>query len=199
MIDALKRSTKPITVVCLAPLTNMALALRLAPEVCQDHIKEIVWMGGAAFSGGNHKSWTEANAGYDPEAAEIVLSCGIPIRMYTWDVYVKVIHTTEMVSTIEKQATSSWSRLGYRLLDRDIKHWGVGEAMIGDAGAVAIVIDPKLCTTKHMNVRIELQGQHTRGMTVVDARGPVSEPDELKLPSNVHVVTGVDSSGILNL
>jgi pyrimidine-specific ribonucleoside hydrolase len=49
-----------------------------------------VWMGGAAAAGGNATSWAEANAFYDPEAAHVVLSAGLPITIYTWDVYLKV-------------------------------------------------------------------------------------------------------------
>lgn len=46
------------------------------------------------------------------------------------------------------------------------------EAMIGDAGAVAVVIDPASCVSKmrRMHVAMEMRGQHTRGMTVVDPR-----------------------------
>ena len=40
-----------------------------------------MWMGGATSRGGNATQWGEANSVYDPEAAHIVLTAGIPITM----------------------------------------------------------------------------------------------------------------------
>lgn len=59
--------------------------------------------------------------------------------------------------------------------EHDVTHASVlcrdaDEALIGDAGAVAVVIDASLGTCRDYNVRMELQGQHTRGMTVLDPR-----------------------------
>lgn len=54
-----------------------------------------MWMGGAAAAGGNATSWAEANAFYDPEAAHVVLSAGLPITIYTWDVYLKVMKISQ--------------------------------------------------------------------------------------------------------
>lgn len=71
--------------------------LRLAPSLCREKISRIVWMGGATSVGGNATAWAEANACYDPEAAHIVLTSGIQLMMYTWDVYLKVEHTKEEV------------------------------------------------------------------------------------------------------
>ena len=78
-----EEETSPITIIALAPLTNIAMALRRAPEAFADRTKleRIVWMGGALAGGGNATAWAEANAFYDPEAAAAVLSSGVPITM----------------------------------------------------------------------------------------------------------------------
>ena len=65
-----------------------------------------------------------------------------------------------------------------------------------DAGAVAAVIAPEAVSTKHMHVAVELQGRHTRGMTVVDPRDEVFPPDLPKQPPNVHVVVDVDAEAL---
>lgn len=211
LVDCLRKAPAPVTLICLAPLTNIALALRLAPDVLATKVERLVWMGGGAFHGGNQKPWTEANAGYDPEATHIVLSSGLPILMYTWDVYTKLIHTTDMMRGMgimdvdlgEQEegsaARSSWSRLASRLIYRDIRHWGGTEAMVGDAGAVAAVIAPSAVTSRKMNVRVELQGGITRGMTVVDPRENVSPPDVPVLAPNVDVAVDIDVAALLKV
>lgn len=75
-----------LTIVALAPLTNLALALRLDPTLAT-RIDRIVLMGGASRSGGNATPWAEANIRDDPEAAHIVFTSGIDIVMYPWDVF----------------------------------------------------------------------------------------------------------------
>ena len=81
-----------------------------------------------------------------------------------------------------------------------MKHFGeVPAAQIGDAGAVAAAIDPSVLTTKRMHVAVELRGQHTRGMTVVDPREWVMPPDRPKQPENANVSTGVDSAAVKRL
>ena len=79
-----ENSDPPLTIIALAPLTNIASVLRLRPDLCKRAIERIVWMGGSAFAGGNASQWGEANAEYDPEAAHIVLQSGVEITMYTW-------------------------------------------------------------------------------------------------------------------
>jgi inosine-uridine nucleoside N-ribohydrolase len=73
-----------ITFCCLAPLTNIALALAKEPRVAT-HIKEIVLMGGAFSEGGNITPAAEFNIFVDPEAAKRVLECGAPITMIPLD------------------------------------------------------------------------------------------------------------------
>jgi len=178
--------------------------LRLAPSLCREKISRIVWMGGATSVGGNATAWAEANACYDPEAAHIVLTSGIQLMMYTWDVYLKVEHTKEEVLSAAVKADkgeggahpASWAALSARLLCRDMAHFGTETAQIGDGGAVAAIINPGAVTTKYMHVAVELEGAHTRGMTVVDQRDCVFPPDKEMEPPNVHVVVNVDGDAL---
>ena len=78
-----------MTLVPLAPLTNIALLLRTHPEVAAG-LREIVFMGGAAHVG-NATASAEFNVFHDPEAAAVVLDAasepGIPVTMYGLDVF----------------------------------------------------------------------------------------------------------------
>lgn len=89
LIQTLLAAPEPITLIPLAPLTNIGAALRLEPRIGLK-IAQIVLMGGSAFAGGNASPWAEANIYYDPEAAHIVFTSGLPIVMYGWDVFVQV-------------------------------------------------------------------------------------------------------------
>jgi inosine-uridine nucleoside N-ribohydrolase len=77
LLETLKESTEKVTIVALAPLTNIAKAIRSDATTMRTKVDRIVWMGGAVAAGGNATSWAEANAFYDPEAAHIVLSSGL--------------------------------------------------------------------------------------------------------------------------
>jgi len=71
---------KSITLCPLGPLTNIATALQRAPDIT-GAIEEIVLMGGGYFEGGNITPSAEFNIYVDPEAADIVFRCGVPITV----------------------------------------------------------------------------------------------------------------------
>ena len=60
IVDTLRAAEErgeQLTLIALAPLTNVAMALRLEPELCRRALGRVVWMGGAAFKGGNASQW----------------------------------------------------------------------------------------------------------------------------------------------
>ena len=190
LIETLMAADEPITLVPLAPLTNVGVALRVEPRI-KEKIEQVVLMGGSAFAGGNATQWAEANIFYDPEAAHILFTSGLPIIMYGWDVYVQVGFARHEVQAFV-DSPNPWAQFAARLMQFELDNFGLGVAYIGDAGAVAAVIQPEGLTTRHMHVAVELQGAQTRGMTVVDPRGLVIAPDKLPEPPNVHVGVAVD-------
>lgn len=77
-----------ITLLAVGPLTNLALALRAAPEIAT-LIAEVVVMGGAFGAGGrggNLTPFAEANIYNDPEAAARVLTAAWPVTLVGLDV-----------------------------------------------------------------------------------------------------------------
>ena len=197
LIETLMAAPEPITLIPLAPLTNIGTALRLEPRI-GEKIEQIVLMGGSAFAGGNATQWAEANIFYDPEAAHIVFSSGLPIVMYGWDVYVQVEFTRQEVQEF-LDSPNPRAQFAGRLMMYDINTFGLEAAGIGDAGAVAAVIQPQGLTTRHMHVTVELHGAETRGMTVVDPRTMVITPDRPPRPANVQVGVAVDAQAFKEL
>ena len=165
-------SGRRITLVTLAPLTNVALLLRTYPETAAG-IERLVFMGGSA-GGGNATAAAEFNVWHDPEAAAIVLAAchelGVPATMYGLDVFYEPRITMAEAARLGTAPAGSAARLAGELIAFQGRRVGSDLATIGDAGAVCAVIDPAGLTTRPMPVRVELSGSWTRGRTVVDTR-----------------------------
>lgn len=185
---------RPVTLVPLAPLTNIALLLRTHPDVA-GQIDRVVLMGGGA-TGGNVTAAAEFNVWHDPEAAAIVLASGVPVLMYGLDVFYDVTLDAADAAGLAASADPG-ARLAGRLVDHQLRRAGGAAATIGDAGAVAAVIEPALVTTQRHRVRVELSGAWTRGQTVVDRRAaPAAAAGDRTGPpaSEVDVALAVDGA-----
>ena len=85
IVDTVKANPDEITIVLLVPFTNMAMAMLMEAGLTS-LVKQIVVMGGAAFTHGNASPAAEANILNDPEAADIVFGADCPIVMVGLDV-----------------------------------------------------------------------------------------------------------------
>ncbi|MBC7463679.1 MAG: nucleoside hydrolase [Actinobacteria bacterium] len=164
-----EESVEPITLVATGPLTNIALFLKLYPQLISK-IAHIVFMGGSAGRG-NRSPYAEFNIWMDPEAAEVVLHSGLPLTMCGLDVTHEALVTTEVFAEIQKLDTHlSTTVVGLLHFFRE-KYYEVFEMPdppLHDPVAIAVLIDPTVVTSKFVNVEVELEGVHTRGATVVD-------------------------------
>jgi len=77
LISEIERHPGEVTILALGPMTNIALALRMKPDI-ETKIKRIVFMGGNIRVPGNASNAAEFNFWFDPEAARIVMRSGIP-------------------------------------------------------------------------------------------------------------------------
>ena len=160
----------PKRMLALGPLTNIA-ALALARPDLAARIDELTWMGGGVTSG-NHTASAEFNAFADPEALAIVLAHGLPLRMVDLDICRKVLAWPEDVAHIRKIAGEK-AQLLADLLEGYINiaiSPGRPPMAIYDPTAAAIFVEPGIATLRHARIDAELQGQHTRGRTVVETR-----------------------------
>ena len=159
-----------VTLCALGPLTNIAMALVKAPAIAP-RIAEIVLMGGASFEGGNITPAAEFNIYVDPEAADIVLTAGVPITMLTLDVTHTIQSTPARIAAIR----SVGNRAGTAVADMlsfsesfDLKKYGWAGAPLHDPCVIAYLLEPDLFEGRPVNVAIETGSELTRGMTVVD-------------------------------
>lgn len=178
----------------VGPLTNLALALRIEPQLAK-RIPKIVTMGGAYLIGNNTPS-AEFNILADPEAAHIAYSSGIPIVMVGLEVTDIAEIRTEDVARISANNTP-WAEAAAKIidvvLDIHMNKYGLPGAIIYDACAVAAVIEPDILEVKPMHVDIELNGEYTRGRTVADVHGRTG------LSKNVEVGVGFNRERFLQI
>jgi len=186
-----------VTLVPLAPMTNIALLLRTYPEAAAG-LREIVFMGGAAHVG-NATASAEFNVWHDPEATAIVLQSAaeldIAVVMYGLDVFYDVTVTRAQAAALIAIGGRGPAELAGRLIDFQCGRFGQDEVTIGDAGAVCAVIDRGAVTTMRLPVRVELAGTYSRGRTIVDRRdwaGDVAHDPQGIPPTSVDVALSVD-------
>jgi pyrimidine-specific ribonucleoside hydrolase len=180
--DLVEQSPEPVTIVPLAPLTNIALFLRAFPETAKK-VHRIVLMGGSA-SAGNATAAAEFNVWHDPEAAAIVFQSGVPITMYGLDVFMPA------------------AQFGGSLALAFMERLGVSPVTLGDYGAVASVIRPDLFTTEMFDVVVDTSAGPARGQTIVDRRDAFLkelEPLDLEDSAKVRVTLDLDVNGVEQL
>ncbi|WP_142415133.1 nucleoside hydrolase [Hathewaya massiliensis] len=181
-----------ITIVALGPLTNIAMALRMYPDL-KDYVNSISLMGGACF-GGNVSPCAEANINSDPEAASIVFNSGIPIIMAGLDVTMKTMildEEAERIRNINSELSNTLMKLFdfYSIFQKSVI--GLQGVVVHDLSAVMYLIAPEIYKTKKCNVEIELKGQFTRGKTVVDYFNVTDKP------KNTEVLFEVDKEAFV--
>ncbi|MCU5775673.1 nucleoside hydrolase [Erwiniaceae bacterium BAC15a-03b] len=186
---------EPLTLCALGPLTNIATALRLAPDIVAG-IERVVLMGGACRESGNSSLYAEYNMLADPHAAHILFSSSLAITMLPLDVTHQVMLTPEKVATLTKHAgrirpqlqalMASWDR-------NDIRRYGSRGGPLHDPLVIAWLLQPALFTTERARVFVELESQQALGRTTADWFGKSGEA------ANVDIATGVDAEGVFAL
>jgi inosine-uridine nucleoside N-ribohydrolase len=155
----------------VGPLTNVATALRLEPRI-REHIAHISLMGGSA-TWGNVTPAAEFNIACDPEAAHIVFTSGVPLTMCGLDVTRQADAGEAEVARIRARGSRTAGVISellesYRRASFSV--YGRASVPLHDPCAVAAVVDSSLFEFVETHVAIELRGQYTTGMTVVDQR-----------------------------
>jgi purine nucleosidase len=166
----MSRPAQTVTMCCLAPLTNLALAMANEPQLAR-HLQEIVLMGGAFSEGGNITPAAEFNIYVDPEAAARVFASGTPITMIPLDCTHQARTTQKRMAALRAVGTPV-SEAFFHLLrwnkQFDEHKYGWEGGPLHDPTVIAWLLRPKLFGGRAVHVGIECRGALTIGMTVVD-------------------------------
>ena len=190
-----------LTIVALGPLTNLARALD-ADAAAMREIGRLIVMGGAIEAPGNVTATAEFNFHVDPEAADRVLTSGMPITLVGLDVTRQVRLRWPVVRDALHGNESPLAR-AIRHMTRPLDS-NDGGLLLHDPLAMALAVDATLVRTRPLPVRVETKGEHTRGMSVSDRRRSAgARPGDGNAaagdPSLVDVAFEVDAARVLGL
>ena len=183
-----------LTILTTAPLTNIAEAILLDPCIVE-RIRKLVIMGGAVFTG-NVSAVAEANISNDPEAARIVFRSGMEMTLIGLDVTHEVYweeSDLEPLIKINNERSTFLLQIIRFISEAYESLSGWRRCVLHDPLAAGVCIFPDLVKTEKRYVDVELNGELTRGMTVVDRRGrtPLGE-------GNMQVALEVDAERFKN-
>jgi purine nucleosidase len=186
-VDALVRCIRErpgeYTLVTLGPLTNVAVALRRAPDIATK-LRRVYVMGGAACVVGNITPAAEYNIWVDPEAAKIVFHSGMPILMIGWEhcrgesclddaemAHIRSFKTKYADFALDCNRTALEASRNFN------REPGLTQP---DPVTMSIAIDPTICTSVgHHYADVEIASELTRGMTVVDQLSVTKHPPNM--------------------
>jgi purine nucleosidase/pyrimidine-specific ribonucleoside hydrolase len=165
----LSDSPEPVTVVVTGPMTNLGVLLTEQPGLTKQ-IREIVFMGGSTERG-NHTPTAEFNTYADPEALDVVLHAGVPVRMVGLNLTHQALATPAVVERMAAmphdvgRTCAAW--MGF-FGDSYERIWEFAAPPVHDPCTIAPLLDPDVIGWRDCFVAVELDGTWTRGTTVVD-------------------------------
>ncbi|XP_037542475.1 inosine-uridine preferring nucleoside hydrolase-like [Nematolebias whitei] len=181
IIRIINENPGEVSLVATAPLTNLALAVRMDPSL-PSKLRGLYIMGGNTESRGNTTVCGEFNFTADPEAAYIVLNdyqCPTYLACWEFTCYNKLpwefcdawlvqdSHKARFMQQIFHHSIEASKS------ERFEKEFLAGSGLIScDSYAMAAAVDDSfILESDHYPVSVELTGNHTRGMMIVDTVG----------------------------
>src|SRR5215212_2254356 len=135
-----------VTLVAVAPLTNVALAVRKEPRIV-DAVREVVIMGGALRADGNTTPLAEFNFFVDPHAAHIVLHSGMPITLLPWDITKDILlmqADVDRLTALDSPLTDFIAEATRFYMEFHLACFGYSGCSICDPAALALAFMPSL-------------------------------------------------------
>lgn len=173
LVETFRETTDEITLVPVAPLTNIAAALSIYPGLV-DRVPEIVIMGGG-HEIGNITPSAEFNIWGDPEAAAKVFAAGFrKMTLVPLDATHKALVSLDdcahfrRLNTPAASATAAVVEQRIGVHDKIQKMAQAGSAPVHDALCIAYLLDRTVLATRECHVDVETHGTLTVGRTVID-------------------------------
>ncbi len=197
MIIDTVRSHEPetVTLVATGPLTNIATAIAMAPDIVE-RLQQIVIMGGAFHEPGNITPAAEFNIYVDPHAARSVFECGANIVVFGLDVTHQMLISSARLEAIKNHA----GRVGKAVADfldffnqYDMSKYGWDGAPLHDPCTIAWLIEPEIFNGRDMAVTVDSNDGPNLGRTVADWYQVTDRKP------NAKVMTGGDSDRLFSL
>lgn len=175
IIDLIRAHPGAVTLVAIGPLTNLALALRAAPDIA-GLVHGVTIMGGA-FGGdgrtGNVTPFAEANIHNDPEAAAEVLAAPWPITLIPLDATMSCVWPDAAARDLAQRGDAG--RFAYEVTrtyaQAYARHDGQPQCVLHDVAALISLTRPDLFSTRSGVLSVTISGERT-GQTTWATSGP---------------------------
>jgi len=202
IVDMVRRHPGEITLLAVGRMTNLALALREAPDIA-GLVKAVVIMGGAFGHnghGGNVTPAAEANIHGDPHAADEVFAASWPLTAIGLDVTHEVLMTTDYLRDLAAEAGEVGRFIWdiSRFYEDFYRRKGLDGISVHDSSAAIYVVAPHLFETRTGAIRVVGEG--------LAAGQTIQKPDRLGFPPGAWddrpshaIATGVQAQALLDL
>lgn len=197
IVEIARASKEPVTILAIGPITNVALAILLEPEL-KHFIKQIIFMGGAVHVPGNMTPVASFNVVADPEAAQIVYRSSIPVVQIGLDICNRFSFRMEDFDELARRDIPM-TRFICQMVQFRLRQIGETKSesvartdsiALNDVAATAYLMNPGWFTTEMVAGDVETAGQ-CAGMTILDFVNR-----ENRLP-NVCFASDVDSQAAI--
>ncbi len=194
IIDIVNANPGEITILCIGPVTNLALALLKEPTL-RKKIKNVVSMGGTIHYPGNATPSSEYNVFCDPESFDILLRSGIDLTIVPLDVTYQCLFTKAHVARLEnarEDIRTFIDRSTAFYMEFHAEYQGIQGCAINDPVAAAILVKPDLVTYRDYYVDIELHGEFTTAKISADHFNATGKAANAKVAMEVNVDAFMD-------
>lgn len=174
IVDTARSSPGKVSLACIGPLTNVALALRREPEL-NDLLDEVVVMGGAVNALGNATPAAEFNFWADPDAAKIAMR-ELDTTLVDWGLAARHAvfegEDLERVDRAETPYADFFTTTTAHGREFSRKRRGVDGVTLPDPLALACLLRPGIVTEAgRYFVDVDEREGMTRGYSLVDELG----------------------------
>lgn len=190
LIDAVHNNPGEIHLIAIAPLTNIAMAIKKDPTIVPK-IPHLYIMGGTNNALGNITPSAEYNFYVDPEAAKIVLHSGIPITMVGWEMCTQYSimddNDHEEIEALGTKGAKFFKDVNKVVMRFNKTVHRLNGTTHPDTLLAAVAADEKIMTKSNLyHVDVETVGELTRGYSLVDIN------NRLERTRNVRVCEAID-------
>ncbi len=168
LLEILAGLDRPITLVTLGPLTNLAQALRKDTALVRARIERHIGMFGSVHERGSTSRRADFNAWCDPEATDRVLRTGLNTFMVGLDVTRQMTLETSEVDPLAQSSDPLVRWLGQALqyyVESHVKQRSVSGCVVNDVLTVGELLSPGMLTFAERRLKVDLDDGQGRGHT----------------------------------
>ncbi len=194
IINLIHKHPGEITLLCIGPMTNLALAILRDPSIVP-LIKNVVSMGGTIHAPGNATPSSEYNVFCDPHAFDVVIRAGLKFTLVPLDVTYECLFQKRHMERIQSKnpAVQKFIDDSTRFyMEFHDEYQSIEGCAINDPLAAALLIKPDLVEYFDYHVSVELKGDHNVAKTSADHFKAMGKATNANVAMKVNVEAFMD-------